>query len=70
MTFDTFEDDELAGIKAPGTTPVQPKTAQPTKNTAPQRAPAPSEPASASEDINWGTDKADEIARLQRVSRA
>jgi hypothetical protein len=63
MAIDNIDDDELTEIKVPATTPAQPKTNQSTKLAAQQDTPAPPAPANASEDIDWGSDEADLIAR-------
>lgn len=63
MSLDTFEDDDLAAIKSPTTNTEQPKTNQRTKVSAQQDAPVPPAPASSAEDISFGTDEADEIAK-------
>src|ERR1022692_835203 len=56
MSIDNFNDDELTEIKAPAATPVQPKTVM-------QNVPEPSAPLRTGEDIDWGSDEADEIAK-------
>jgi hypothetical protein len=63
MSIDNFDDDELTEIKVPATTPVLPKTTQPTKSAVQQNVPVPPAPLRTSEDIDWGSDEADEIAR-------
>jgi hypothetical protein len=63
MSLDNFDDDELTTLKAEATTPAQPKTAQPTKSTAKQNVQEPPPPAGTREDITFGSDEADEIAK-------
>jgi hypothetical protein len=58
MSMNNFNDDDLATISAGRTTPAQPQTAQVTKGAQQQSA-----PKAASEDITFGSDEADEIAR-------
>jgi hypothetical protein len=60
MRLDNFDDDELTEIKA-ATTPAQPKTTPMAKGGAQQSQPV--APASTSEDILFGTDEADEMAK-------
>jgi hypothetical protein len=61
MTLNTFEDDDLAAIKSPATTPTQPKTNPRTKVAALQDAPV--LPASSTDDISFGSDEADEMVK-------
>jgi hypothetical protein len=61
--IDNFDDDELTEIKVPATTPVQSKTTLPTKSTEMQNVPVSAAPLRTNEDIDWGSDEADEIAK-------